>query len=469
MRRVVGMRWALPLVGSLAALVAAFGSHARLSAQAAPGGRTLSLLEALELAERQNPGYRQATNQLEQNDIDRRAQWLSVLPRPTIQVLTTGMSWNLRRTGVDNFGNPIPNPEPRMVQSSQSQQSARVGLTLDFGRLLQFRQLSVQAEARETTVSSELQQLRSRVRLAFLDAQERQVTVDLENELLAVRRTSHETATSLFALARRERLDVLDAELEVLAQEEVVRQSHASLSNALLALRNLIGDPALVISAVEPLTLRSVDPATFNEESVVRAALESNVRIRQAQANLEVARREVNVSRTQWLPTLSFNVNTGRTELDRGGGGAFLQPNPASDWDRNISFDLSFPDLGRHFELQNTTRGRQLTVRNQEEALRQVRLDIEQEVRSVLVSLDADHASLALQERRVEIAQQRLDGQMERYRLGQGTFLDLQNASQAAATVQRTLLQRRYQFERSLVNLEQTLGMTLERIVQLGG
>jgi outer membrane protein TolC len=453
--------------GALAALAILF-AHAPISAQAAPGARTISLLEALELAERQNPGYRQATNNLETTDIERRQLWLSVLPRPTLSILSTGMFWNLQRTGTDNFGNPIPNPEPRMVQSSRSQQSASLGLTLDFRNLLQLRQQHVRAEAREINVSNELQQLRSRVRLAFLDAQERQVTVDLENELLTVQRTSHETATQLFALARRERLDVLDAELDVIQQEEAVRQSQANLSNALLALRNLTGDPTLEIGAVEPLTLRSIDPATLDEESVVRAALESNVRIRQAQADLDVARRDVNLTRAQWLPTLSFNFDTGRTELDPRGGGAFFQPNPSSNWDRNIRLNLSFPDLARHFDIQNNTRARQLTVRNQEESLRQVRLDVEQQVRSVLVSLRADHASLALQERRLEIARQRLDQQMEYYRLGQGTFIDLQNASQAAATAQRALLQRRYQFERSLVSLEQTLGMTLERIVQLG-
>ena len=407
------------------------------AAQAADsaGGPVLSLLEALDLAERQNPGYRQATNELERSDIERRGLWLSVLPRPSLRVLSTGMSWNLQRTGFDNFGNPIANPEPRMVQSSRSAQVASLGLTLDFRSLLRLRQQSASAESREINASSQLQTLRSNVRRAYLDALERQITVDLENELLVVQRNNEETATRLFTLARRERLDVLDAQLDVLAQEEVVRQSHANLSNALLALRNLIGDPTLSIGSVEAIALRSVDPAALDEEAIVRAALDSNVRVRQEQSDLEVARREVSLERAQWLPTLSFGLNTGRTELDRGGGGAFLQPNPASDWDRNISLDLSFPDLARHFDWQNTTRSRQLSVRNQEEALRQVRLDVEQDVRSVLVSLRNDQASLALQERRVELAQQRLDQQLEFYRLGQGTFVDLQNASQTTAQV----------------------------------
>jgi outer membrane protein TolC len=461
----------LPWTAALAGvLIAGRGAVAGQAVPAAPvAGTPLTLAEALDLAERNNPGYRQAANELERNDIDRRGLWLQILPRPSVSVLNTGIAWNLQRVGTDNFGNPVPNPEPRMVQSSRSQQVASLGLQLDFRNLLRWRQQGVQAESREVNAASELQTLRSTVRRAFLDAQERQVTVDLEVELLEVQRRNQEAATRLFALARRERLDVLEAELEVIAQDEVVRQARASLTNALLALRNAIGDSELEITAVEPVPMREVDPARLDEEALVRTALESSPRIRQQQAQIQLAQRQVNVVRSQWLPTLRFNVNTGRTELDRGGGGAFFQPNPSSDWDRNISLDLTFPDIGRHFEVQNDGRSQQLTVRNQQEVLRQVRLDVEEGVRSVLVGLRSDHGSLDLQERRAELSQERLDLQLESYRLGRGTFMDLQNASQAAASVQRTLLQRRYQLERALVNLEQTLGMPFERIVELGG
>jgi outer membrane protein TolC len=438
-----------------------------LTAQAA-GGAPLTLSEALDLAERNNPAYRQVTNELERNDIERRGLWLSVLPRPTINLLSTGVAWNLQRVGVDNFGNPVPNPEPRMVQSSRSQQVASLGLSLDFRSLLQWRQQGVQAESREIDAASQLQTLRSNVRRAFLDAQERQVTVDLEVELLEMLRRNHETASRLFALARRERLDVLEAELDVTAQEEVVRQARASHTDALLALRNAIGDPQLTITAVEPVAMRDVDPASLDEEALVRSALDSSPRIRQQQSQIEVAQRQVSVVRAQWLPTLRFGFNTGRTELDRGGAGAFFQPNPSSDWDRNISIDLTFPDLGRHFDVQNNTRARQLDVRNEQEALRQVRLDVEQDVRSVLVGLRSGHGSLALQERRAELSEERLQLQLESYRLGSGTFMDLQNASEQAASVRRTLLQRRYQLEHALVNLEQTLGMPLGSIAGLG-
>src|SRR5690606_8132033 len=143
-------------------------------------------------------------------------------------------------------------------------------------------------------------------------------------------------------------------------------------------------------------------------------------------------------------------------------------PDPASDWDRNISVGLNFGDLGQYFARSNQARRTQLDVRNAREQLRQVRLDVEQDVRSALVQLRSAQGSLDLREEQVALAEERRELQLERYRLGQGTFVDLQNASSQAASARRALLTSGYQFERALLDLEQTLGVPLPRILDLG-
>jgi outer membrane protein TolC len=185
-------------------------------------------------------------------------------------------------------------------------------------------------------------------------------------------------------------------------------------------------------------------------------------------AQIRAQEGSVRSSRAWWLPTLGLNVDAGRSEVARGSGGAFLQPNPSGGWDQAFGVSLNFPDLGRYLEQRNSTERQQLTVLNSEETLRQVALDVEQDVRSVLVQLRSDHAALALQQRRVDLAQERLSLRLESYRLGRGTFQDLQSASEAAAQAERALLTNRYNLELRLTQLEQTFGMPLERIVELG-
>jgi len=441
-----------------------------LEAQDGVAGATrLTLEDALHLAERNNPNYRRVTNDLELNHIEQREAWLTILPMPQLSLLNTGMSWNLQRVGVDPFGNPLPNPEARMIQSSDSRQQAALRLTFDFRNFLQFRSRGANAVTRDVGVTAQLQALRTSVRRGFLDAQERQLAVELETELLETDRRTAEATQRLFALARATRIDLLGADLAVAEQEEALRVSRANLSNALLALRNAIGDPSLAPLGVEPVPLRMFDPARLDDEVVVRAALAGNPRIAQQAAAIRAAERQVVTTRSWWLPTLGLAASTGRSQAERGGGSAFLQPNPSGGWDRTISVNLNFPDVARQLQQQNTTGRQQITVRNQEEDLRRIRMEVEQEVRSALVELRSVYASMGLQERRVELAEENLELQLESYRLGRGTFRDLQNAANSAAAAQRTLLARRFGLERALVTLEQTLGMPLERIAQLGG
>jgi outer membrane protein TolC len=443
------------------------GSPAQIHAQAAPTG-PLTIEQALALAELHNPDYRQATNTLELNAIDRREAWLSILPPPRLTVLASSLSWNLQRVGTDPFGNPLPNPEARMVQSSQSSQRAALTFNLNFENYLVFRNRNANAEVREIAAANELQNLRADVRRSFLAVQQQQLVRNLEAELLETERQNQQIAEQLFALARRERVDVLEAQLNVAAQEEALRQSDAALASALLALRNIIGDPTLAIGAVEPVPFRDVDPALIDEEALVRAALASSPAIVQQNAQIDADRRLASrVRGSQWLPSIRIDASTGRSELERGSGGAFLQPNPTGGWDRNIQIGLTLPDLGRHFDTRNTVQRQQIQVRNGEESLRATRLSVDQGVRTALVDLRTERATLALQEQRTAIAEERLQYRLESYRLGRGTFQDLQIASAQAAQIRRGLLTSRYNFELRLVALEQTSGISLERILEL--
>jgi outer membrane protein TolC len=355
-----------------------------------------------------------------------------------------------------------------MVQSSQSSQRVSLGFNVDFRNYVTLRSRNVNAESREIVAANRLQSLRADVRRRFLAVQQQQLAMQLESELLVTERQNQEIAERLFALARRERMDVLDAELNVAAQEVALRKSQAALSSALLALRNLIGDPALQISEVMPVPFRDLDPALVDEEALVRAALAFSPAIVQQGAQIDAARRQASLVRgTQWLPTIRLDANTGRSELERGGSGAFLQPNPTGGWDRTISIGLTLPDLGRHFDTRNALQRQQIQVRIGEEALRRIRLDVEQSVRTALVSLRDERAALALQERSAAIAEERLQLRLESYRLGRGTFQDLQTASAQAAQIRRALLTSRYNFELRLVDLEQTAGISLDRILEL--
>jgi outer membrane protein TolC len=440
------------LLALLAGLVPA------LPGAAQDGPASLSLDEAIRRAQASNPAYRQDVNSLELNAIESREFWLSFLPQPQLQLLSTNMQWNRTAVSQDIFGDPVANPDFRMVQSASSVQRAALLFQLDFQDLLARRADRIRAENRVREVGDQGRELALEIRLDFLNAQEMLESRALEEALLEVRRENLELTEMRFRIAQADRADLLEAELDLVNQENDLERSRASLRSALLQLRNRIGDPTLGEIELEPAPLRLFDPEPLDEEALVEEALAGAPRIRQAQYTLIDREGAVPLQRAQWLPTLSIAASTDRQQFSRESGDGFLQPLPDADWSRRISLTLSFPDLGTWFNRQTTARRSDLEIRNAEEALRATRFSVEEEVRTLLVELESQYRTLRLQERRTELAAERLELQQEHYRLGQVDYDQVQGSAEAAANAQRQLLQARYAFERALIQLERALG-----------
>jgi outer membrane protein TolC len=273
-----------------------------------------------------------------------------------------------------------------------------------------------------------------------------------------VRRTLAAITDQQFRLGLADRVDLLEAELDLVDQENTFDQSRADLTTILLQLRNRLGDASLGEFEIVPEPLRLFDPTLLDGEALVQRARESAPQVRQSRYTL--ADREVGVplQRAQWLPTISVFASTDRQEISRESGSGFLQPLPDGDWSRRIGLTVSFPDIGSWFTRQNESRRTELGIRNAEEALRAARLAGEEETRRLLIELESQYRTLLLQERRASLAAERLQLQEEYYRLGQADFLELQASAETSANAQRQVLQARYAFERALIQLERALG-----------
>jgi outer membrane protein TolC len=427
----------------------------------------LTLQEAVERAARHNPAYRRTTNDLRRNALDHREAWLSILPTTQVSLLRTGLNWSRSTVTEDFFGNPIEDPISGTRRTSDSQQGAGLFLQLDPARFLDLRQQADQAQIRELLVETGYLLLRGDVLRAFLDAQEEQVAVELEEELLAAARVNLETTRRLYTLAQRDRTDVLSAELDVAEKEAELEARRARQSTAHLRLRNLIGDPDLDDFRLDPAPVGIFDPDLLDEESLVAEALTSSPRILQAEGELQMQERNVTRNRAFWLPTVSLNASTTRRRFIQGGD-AFLDPLPDADLGWNVGLTLSLPDLGQYFQRGVTQERARVDVRNQEETLRERRGEVEEEVRSSLVELRSAHRSMALQDRRADLAQENRALTLEAYRLGRRTFLELQTATEQAAQARRSALQSRFDFERARVNLERALGIPLDGFLPTG-
>jgi outer membrane protein TolC len=417
----------------------------------------LTLEEATERAFRHNPAFRRTTNSLALNDLEYRRAWLDLLPQPSLTLLTTDLNWQRQTVAEDFFGNPLENPESQTVQTSRSRQGLTVGFEFDLGNVVGLREQGTQARIRDLSAVTERRTLAAEVARAFSGLRELQESLALEEELLADAERNLEAARRLFTLALQDRTDVLGAELDVVERENALDRSRAELRSARLTLRNLIGDPELGEFQVDADPIQVFDPALLDHEALVIRAVAGSPRILEGEQGVLAAEHSITRGRSEWLPRVNVFFNRNRQEFLRDGS-AFFSVNPDGEWGQTVGLQVSLPDPALYFRRQNSTRQARIEVRNQEESLRETRLTVEEEVRSLLVELEASYRSLALQERRVELAEERLSLQLESYRLGRATFLELQNASEAAAQARRQALDARFAFDRTRVELERVLG-----------
>ena len=91
--------------------------------------------------------------------------------------------------------------------------------------------------------------------------------------------------------------------------------------------------------------------------------------------------------------------------------------------------------------------------RQAEEDLRARRLEIERDVRRYAAEIQQLGETIDLLEQAFEISRERLEMEQERYRLGTGSYIELQQAVSQAQFAETSLIQRRYDYLISWSNL----------------
>jgi outer membrane protein len=417
----------------------------------------LSLQDALQRARQHNPDYRMAQNDLELSRTGRREALGAFLPNLSLSA-GSGLSFNRQLVSTDNFGNPIENPITKWQTSSSSSQYLGGSITLFEGGQ-RFKQLSIQgaqARAREATAASRLRTLQAEVVRVYHQAQAQQATLRVEEDLLEGRQLDLELTRRMFDLAGATRVEVLAAELNVRRQELRIEQTLAQVQQGILSLRRVIGDPELEVFGLSEVLPDPFDPQSLNADDLVGRAQASSPVVLQQLAQLEVGAAQVKAAKGSRWPSLSmsfgFNQRTFAQERE-----ALFDAWPDQGRYGSTSFSLSIPIFSR-FQTSARIAEAQVALDNAQENLRKTRLQVEEDVRSRLISLQTAYQGYQIALRSREIAQERLRLAREQFRLGSRTFNELQRDIDDAAAAEREVITQLSGFVAARANLEETVG-----------
>ncbi len=417
----------------------------------------LTLEEALLRASDHNPAYRRALNQVELAGPQAREALGAFLPSLSLSY-GTGQSFRREATAVDFFGNVIDNAEPTIRTSSSASQSLSLGIDLlqGGGRFHEVGRARAQASADRWAAERELNAILAEVQRQFLIAQRQKARLRVEIELLAARERDVDVARRRFELASIGQSDLMATELELATQRTAVTQAQGALDKGLLALRRVIGDPALADVDVAASAPEPFDPATLDIDALVAEAVRESPQVGAAKAALAASQSALRVQRATRWPSLSLS-----SSLRRGSYGpersALFDVNP-SDFAGSLSLSVSIP-VFRQFRTTRAIAAAEVDLRNQGETVRQTELELEETVRTRYVDLETAWATVRERSRRLEIAEARLAIVQEEYRLATKSIEDLRAAVREEAFAQRDALDQSYEFAVALVGLYEAAGV----------
>ncbi|MCL2213988.1 MAG: TolC family protein [Treponema sp.] len=266
-----------------------------------------------------------------------------------------------------------------------------------------------------------------------------------------------EIATVRFNNGIINQIDYLEAQANRESSENTYNQNRRSLTLSMITLKDLIGVQGDII--LEPVNFSIYDDVLrrlaviSNEEADVlysslwNAMLANNPSLKTAALNTQVAEMNYTNFFRSYAPTLSIGVNFGDI-LSYSTNNGFSGPDK---FNGSISLRGTIPiDFwNQSIKIENQKR----TLDNSSNSFANTLNDSQKNLLSNLYDVLSQAGSVLSSRRSLEIAQNRYDYQMERYRLSQSSVKDVGDASISLMNSQNNLNNANYTFLQRLSTL----------------
>jgi len=424
-------------------LVATFPC-ARLAAQ----DHTVTLAEAIRLAERTQPDVIQAAGQVRTAAAGRRSAWGNFLP-----------SLTANSSGSEFFSEGSARIDPVTGQLTSGNSSNRsfntsIGASVDlftgFRRGAELQAANAgQAQADASLVDARFQQALTTTN-QFFDALSASQLVSVREA--SVRRAEEQLKVSVAKLhaGSATRSDSLRSLVTLGTTQLDLIQAQTDLATAEASLARLVGEIGRV---------RALDDSSFHQVLPVvdTQALRSEVetrspRLQSALAGVSVARANVRAAHSGYWPSLTLGANTG-WNASRSTDYAFLNQ-------RQVSLQLSWTLFNR-FDRELTIAQREASYDVAEATAADERRGAQADLTARLAQLDAARAKIGITATSVAAATEDLRVQQERYRLGVATIVDVLTSQEALNQAEVDVVTARFDYLRAKAQLEALIGRTL--------
>jgi protease secretion system outer membrane protein len=429
---------------------------AALLAAAAPSSFALGLIEAYELAVKNDPTFRSA--QLENEAAQ---QYVALGRSNLLPSVSASYAPSRNRADVTNTAIADSLTDHRRYGAMTAAIQLRQPLYHPEG-MARYRQGLAQTKGSDAQFAARSQELIVRVASAYTFAKyaEDQLALAVaQREALAEQRLANQR---LFLRGEGTRTDVLETQARFDLAVAQVLEANDNVTNARNALAAMVGRDVSRLDALnDDFSVRQVVPNQFEDWRGI--ALSSNPELQARRQAVEVAQEEANRQRAGHKPRLDLVASAGRQDSD-----SINTFNQRANV-RSVGLQLTVPIYAGGATTAAVTQAEALAEKSQADldaATSQVMVELRKQfdlTTSSAVRLEAANAALRSAQQLLEATRRSIAG-------GQRTNLDALLAQQQLFDARRELAQARYNYLLSLLRLRLSAGvLQLSDLVDMAG
>jgi outer membrane protein len=410
--------------------------------------RSVTLAEALELAQRNAPLVVQAQGNARAAGAGIRSAWGEFLPRLSA-TSSYGRSFSEGPARID----PITQ---QVISGNTSIGSVGMGGTASLELFTGFRRGADLANARATvteadaTVAFQRSQSALNTTTQFLQALQeadlvrvRQDAIRRAQEKLAIANAKLATRAATIADSLQAVVDFTNARLRLITEERNLVDAEARLAR-------LIGLDGRVAAQADSSLFQVVSPP--DSTSLLSEATARAPSVVQAESRVRSARASLAVVRSTYFPSLSLS---GNTSFNGSGSNNYALFNT-----RSINVGLNW-SLFNGFARERDMAQRRATLDANQATAADERRRVGAELTSWLAALSAAEQRVGLTAQSLEAARASARVQTERYRLGSIQIEQLNQAQDALSSAETEAVSARFDYLRAKAQIEAILGRRL--------
>ncbi|MCI5053122.1 MAG: TolC family protein [Simkaniaceae bacterium] len=265
---------------------------------------------------------------------------------------------------------------------------------------------------------------------------------DLENASLSLDASKERLRTGIGDVA-----DLMQAQTSYLSSKLAVTAQKQSLHNAYTELSKDMGLPPQINLTTQSFPKEVPNVQVDTLENYIEIAKHRRPDFLAKLAEIQSKQENLYYAQRQHLPTVTGDLSAGRTHFDNAG----------SDYQFTVQVSFNLP-IFHGFEITNGVNVAKSNLAKSEAELKKLEVSIMQEISDY--SHDVNFASEAMEDAKAFLnsAKTEFDVQLEKYRVGTGTILDVIAAQAAVADASAQYIKSKRDWYSSLANLAYATG-----------